>query len=195
MNRTQSAKRKGPEEFFVCALQVLDEPGGTRDLTIATLCHRLTVTKGSFYHHFAGWDDFVKGLMDYWEAQQIERTSAQLHKAQTAALHLGSIVELASNVPHRTENAIRAWAITHEVVAQAQARIDARRVAYAEVLLSYLVNDLPFVKRLATMSIALFIGLQHMEPRPDPEQIRDIMNGYLHEVVGPALDKKRPGVS
>jgi len=189
------ANGKCPEEFFVCAFQVLDEPRGIRDLTIATLCHRLTVTKGSFYHHFAGWNDFVKGLMDYWEARQIERITALSFEAQTAALHIGSVVELASNVPHGIENAIRAWATTHEVVAQTQARIDARRVAYVEQLLSHLLNDLPFTKRLATMSVALFIGLQHMEPRPDPQQIRDILYGYLHEVVGPALDKTAPSVS
>jgi AcrR family transcriptional regulator len=192
MNQPDRAKRITAEEYFVRALQMLDEPARVGALTIATLCESLSVTKGSFYHHFAGWDDFVKGLMGYWEAQQIERITAQSFEGQTASLHLESLVELASRVPHRTENAIRAWGMVDEVVAETQVRVDARRVSYVEVFLSYLVDDLPVVKRLATMTVALFIGLQHMNPRPDPQQIRDILYGYLHEVVGPALDKIAP---
>lgn len=182
-------KQKNAEEYFDCALSILDEPGGFRFLTIASLCTRLNVTKGSFYHHFPGWDEFVKGLMAYWEAQQTERITTQSLHSQTATLHLESLVELTSDVPHTTENAIRAWGVTDEVVAQTQARVDARRVSYVEVFLSYLVDDRQLGNRLAMMTVALFIGLQHMDPRPNSKQIRDILYGYLHEVVGPALDK------
>ena len=184
------AKQKSAEEYFLTALSMLDGPGTFGSLTIANLCQALGVTKGSFYHHFAGWDQFVKALMAYWEDQQTERIMQQSHQSQTAIGHLEGLVQLASDVPHSTENAIRAWGVTEELVAQVQRRVDARRVAYVEVFLSYLCDDLELVKRLATMTVALFIGLQHIDPRPGSEQIRDILYGYLHEVVGPSLDRQ-----
>lgn len=185
------AKQKSAEEYFLAALKMLNGPGTFRSLTIASLCQALGVTKGSFYHHFAGWDEFIKAFMAYWEDQQTERIMSRSHRSQTVMLHLEGLVELASDVPHAIENAIRAWGVTEELVAQVQRRVDARRVAYVEVFLSYLVDDLALVKRLATMTVALFIGLQHLDPRPESEQIRDILYGYLHEVVGPSLDKQK----
>lgn len=184
------AKQKCAEEYFLTALKMLDGPGTFRAVTIVNLCEELGVTKGSFYHHFAGIDEFIKAFMAYWEDQQTERIMSQAHKSQTASLHLEGLVELASNVPHSTENAIRAWGATEELVDQVQRRVDARRVAYIEAFVSYLVDDLELVKRLATMTVALFIGLQHLDPRPGSDQIRDILYGYLHEVVGPSLDKQ-----
>ena len=188
-------RQRSAEEYFLAALGMLDEPGTFGLLTIANLCRALSVTKGSFYHHFASWDEFVKALMAYWEQKQTERILSQSDRSQPAIRHLEDLVELASDIPHSVENAIRAWGLTEEIVAEAQKRVDDRRVAYVEVFLSYLVDDLALVKRLSTMTLALFIGLQHLDPRPGSQQIRDILYGYLHEVVGPALNKhpRKPG--
>lgn len=182
-------RQRSAEEYFLTALTMLDEPGTFGSLNIANLCRALSITKGSFYHHFASWDEFVKALMAFWEQKQTERILSQAKQSQTAKLHLGGLVELASDIPHSTENAIRAWGVADDVVAQAQERVDARRVAYVEVYLSYLVDDLALVKRLATTTVALFIGLQHLDPRPGSQLIRDILYGYLHDIVGPSLDK------
>jgi AcrR family transcriptional regulator len=50
-----------PEDYFHAALDILTD-FGPESLTAARLCERLNVTKGSFYHHFQGMDDFVESL-------------------------------------------------------------------------------------------------------------------------------------
>ena len=56
-------------DYFEAGLDLLAE-GGVQAQTIANLCERLGITKGSFYHHFSSLGDFRAQLLGYWEAAQ-----------------------------------------------------------------------------------------------------------------------------
>ena len=58
--------RLGREAYFTASFALLGAEG-PEALTIAALCKRLKVTKGSFYHHFSGMPQFTEALLRHWE--------------------------------------------------------------------------------------------------------------------------------
>ena len=64
--------RLGREAYFAAAFELLGAEG-PEALTIAALCRRLKVTKGSFYHHFSGMPQFTEGLLRHWEHESSAR--------------------------------------------------------------------------------------------------------------------------
>src|SRR3712207_3571191 len=70
-------ERASPQSYFEVAFGLLAE-GGIKAVTIANLCERLRVTKGSFYHHFRSGPDFQQQLLDHWQNEHLARRSAQV---------------------------------------------------------------------------------------------------------------------
>ena len=68
-------ERLTAEDYFREALSILGEHGSDA-MTIALLCERLDVTKGSFYHHFGGMPGFVDQLLAFWEREHSDRLIA-----------------------------------------------------------------------------------------------------------------------
>ena len=119
-------ERRSAEHYFGEALALLGEQG-SQALTIAALCERLQVTKGSFYHHFGGMPSFVDALLAYWEQEHSERLIA-LNRAQPdATLRITSLTDMGVNLPHASESAIRAWGRSNPDVAAVVERVDKRR--------------------------------------------------------------------
>ncbi len=61
--------------YFEAGLELLAERGHG-GLTIAALCERLGVTKGSFYHHFDDMAGYVRLLLGHWEDEHATRLIA-----------------------------------------------------------------------------------------------------------------------
>ena len=67
--RTVGGERRrtvGPEDYFATALALLATEGPAA-LRMRTLCERLGVTWGSFYHHFRDLAEFRTRLLAWWE--------------------------------------------------------------------------------------------------------------------------------
>ena len=62
------------ESWLLGALDYLRQTGGS-ELVISELAEYLDVTKGSFYHHFKGREDFVDAVLQYWH--QLHNLSVQ----------------------------------------------------------------------------------------------------------------------
>jgi AcrR family transcriptional regulator len=58
-------ERLSREAWLEKALEVLSRDGESK-VRIDSVCAALGVTKGSFYWHFKGRDDFLETLFDYW---------------------------------------------------------------------------------------------------------------------------------
>ncbi|WP_264000343.1 TetR/AcrR family transcriptional regulator [Mycolicibacterium vanbaalenii] len=139
-------------------MQVLEESGFPA-LTAAGLCARLGSTRGSFYHHFGSFDQFVDEFLNYWE----ERYSRELiDRPESPDLwsQIDAQADLAIGLPHAAEAALRAWATINPRVAAAQHRVDElRRQGMAKSLRRQGVTGSQ-AKTFATIAIAALAGMQ-----------------------------------
>lgn len=109
--------RRSPDDFFRAAYGLLGEAGHT-GLTVASLCDRLDVSKGSFYHHFDDMPGFVDRFASRWRAWADQ---LMIHMAALPDPHRR--LEFAANeafvVMSPAVQAMRAWAVTNPTVADA----------------------------------------------------------------------------
>jgi AcrR family transcriptional regulator len=155
--------RLGRDAYFTAAFALLGADG-PEALTIAALCRRLKVTKGSFYHHFSGMPQFTEALLRYWEDEHAAVLD-EVAGLSDPVRRLEITAERVHELPHDTEAALRAWGYRDPAVGAAVARIDrARSQNYANTL-ALLIDDQERCRLLAHMGIAMVIGLQ-MSERP-----------------------------
>lgn len=149
------------DDYFEAGLALLAQ-GGADGLTIARLCARLRVTKGSFYHHFSGRTDFVRQLLRYWEraydgrlrelvlgAGDLRRRVALLQKAALRQQEVdGAIRQLARKDPH---------------AAAVQRRVEQRREALLARTFRAMGMPAGRASRLAGIGLAIAAGTQQPE--------------------------------
>lgn len=181
------ARRATRRDFVDCAFTILAE-SGHKGLTIHELCRHVGVSTGSFYHHFANWDEFVAALLTQWEGDQ----ARQMAEAATATSNLRRIEiarDLASMYQHGAEAAIRAWSLSNTQVRIAQEHVDDERRRHLVSLLrrSGVADDRADL--LASVGLAILVGLQQLEGGAD--KIPDAMRLYQSLVlaaIGSASD-------
>lgn len=112
--------------YFETGLDVLSELGHG-GLKLAEVCHRLGVTTGSFYHHFASWSVYTSELARYWmdarTLQKVELVKAEPHPRR----RIDMIIQIGLALPHGAEAAIRAWSSADPEVHAVQAEVDQQR--------------------------------------------------------------------
>jgi AcrR family transcriptional regulator len=166
-------ERLSAEDYFREALAVLGE-FGSEAMTIAVLCERLDVTKGSFYHHFGSMPGFISQLLAFWESEHSERLIA-ISKAQPdPGLRMTTLIDLAVGLPHAPEAAIRAWGRSNPEVAEATARVDKRRERHVADAIAALGIDRPRARLLTRISMNLLVGTQHREHPVDLKRLRQM---------------------
>lgn len=147
------------DDYFEAAMKVLATEG-TGKLKIAPLCRSLKVTTGSFYGYFGSLDGFIEDFLVYWEETQTERIIALSNAPVDPVARIHLMKELAGQVPHAAEAAIRSWAHANERVAESQRRVDERRVVALTKVLLPAAGSRREAKNLAIMGITLLVGLQ-----------------------------------
>jgi len=154
--------RRTRRDFYDAAFAVLED-GGFPALTVAGLCERLAVTRGSFYHHFDSFDSFVTELLTDWETRYSRDLITRAETIPDLVSRLRYQMELAAAMPHAAEAALRAWASVHPAVAAAQRRIDRLRYDYLAGLL--IAHDVSAREAEAFSSLALsaLVGFQMTE--------------------------------
>lgn len=149
-------------DYFDAAIELLEESGFPA-LTAVGLCARLGTTRGSFYHHFENFDDFVDKFLSYWE----ERYSRELIDRSESTEVWSQIdlqADLAIGLPHAAEAALRGWATINPNVATAQRRVDElRRQALATSLQRHGIAESQ-ARTFATIAIAALAGIQVTQP-------------------------------
>lgn len=114
--------------WLKAALEVLARDGQAK-LNVEKLAASLGVTKGSFYHHFQGKEDFVKRLIAYWEEEFTYRQRAALEasKAPPCERLFQIMFAVQRERLTRYDIAFRSWAAQDSAVAEAVRRVDATR--------------------------------------------------------------------
>lgn len=175
------AARRGPSDFYVEALQVL-EAEGFPALTAAGLCDRMGVTRGSFYHHFESFDAFVDRLLEYWEQRWTIEPFSLVSSLDDEEEQNRERVLLAQQVPHGAEAAIRIWASVNAQVAKAQARVDRMRrevVARDIAALGLAPQD---ASVFADLAVSAFVGMQLLDRPVDPNWLADMLREIHRQI-------------
>jgi AcrR family transcriptional regulator len=166
-------ERLTPEDYFREALAVLGE-SGSEALTIAVLCERLEITKGSFYHHFGGMPGFVAQLLEYWEREHSERL-IRISKAQPdPTLRISTLTDMGVALPHGSEAAIRAWGRSNPEVAEVVLRVDRRRERHLTDAVVALGIDRQRARLLARIALNVLVGVQQREHPVDLKRLRQM---------------------
>ncbi|MFJ2668155.1 TetR/AcrR family transcriptional regulator [Nocardia fluminea] len=165
------------EDYFEAAMQILADHGH-HSLKMSTLCQKLNVTTGSFYNYFGNWANFIPELLEYWETERTERIAALSLRPADPNDQVRLMKELAIQVPHSAEIAIRAWSNGDPVVAGFQKRVDQRRFEALQTVVRGLVSDETKVELLSVIGISLLVGLQSWRSPVDTEELHRVFDEF-----------------
>jgi AcrR family transcriptional regulator len=169
------------EAYFNAAFKILDTVG-FQDLSVDTLCAELGVTRGSFYHHFASWPEFVEALMEAWEHTVAELLDRWVSIDPMVAL--GEGLAVISRYPIQAESAIRAWGWANPTVAQAARRWDLAREAFGRDWFETFVHDPERARVLAHMATAMVVGMLNLQRPMDLDLVMKVLGEFMRCVLG-----------
>jgi AcrR family transcriptional regulator len=167
---------RGRNDYFEAGLALLAK-GGADAVTIANLCARLRVTKGSFYHHFRGRTDFVRRLLRYWEREYGEQTRAQLF-AEADARKRVALMEKAALRRQEVDGAIRHLARSDPYAAAVHRRVERQRERGLVQIFRGLGMPAERASRLAGIGVALAAGTQQLERPIDRRRFAGLLAEY-----------------
>ena len=137
--QTKPKLRLSRRDWLDAALELLHN-SGINSVTVEALATHLSITRGSFYHHFKDRKDLSNEMLEYWRRKwtvEIRETVAAL-----GLDGLQSLIALGNLIKHRRaagyDIAIRAWAVHDEhakdVVRQAdKIRLDFIRSQFEKI--------------------------------------------------------------
>lgn len=166
----------GQQRWLDAGLEALAEEGAS-GLRIDRLTRRLGVTKGSFFHHFAGAAAYQTALLAHLEATasaQIEAREGELASAEPREL-LGRMTVAVGSATDGLwradlEVAVRAWSFTDPEVRATQDRIDRRRLAMLEAIWQQLEPDPERARASAQLPYLILVGASMSAVDPDELQ-------------------------
>jgi AcrR family transcriptional regulator len=180
---TQIARLGGrdPEAFFAAAYGLLSERG-RGGLTIAALCDRLGVTKGSFYHHFDGMPGFVAAFAERWESHFVNHFKA-LGAESDMRRRLEAAVNGASPCMSPGVRAMLAWAPTNPAIADAVLAVERNLKELSAGTFAAMAEDEDTGQVLGPMVNSMPMGIQH-RPRGFPPERFLLWAAELYRATG-----------
>jgi AcrR family transcriptional regulator len=151
--------------YYAAAMDLLAEEG-FGGLKQASLCKRIGVTTGAFYHNFASWQDFTDQLLDHWHKEKTTDLATFARAQAGAEDQLEALIEASCRLPHTAEAAIRVWARIDPRVRTHQEAVDAEREAIVREAFTQLVGAEEAV-RYAQAGMYLLIGFEQSTPPAD----------------------------
>lgn len=119
----------GRDEWIRAAAQAMSE-AGVEGVKVEALARDLSVTKGSFYWHFADRPALLEAVLDRWE----EAATAAMEAAAaqpTPEQRIGSLFrQLARPTGGLSDAEVRAWGRWERAVAERVAEMERRRVVF-----------------------------------------------------------------
>ncbi|MEO0829548.1 MAG: TetR/AcrR family transcriptional regulator [Pseudomonadota bacterium] len=165
--------RLGKEDWLDLALSVLSADG-PEALRIEALCRKASVTKGSFYHHFADMDAFLGDLGHYWIKRQTLDLMDDFSFDDLSAEAIAQVVDASQKIDLSLELHIRDLARRHPGIAEVVAKADEMRLAFlaAQYARRFGVSDTE-ARDLSMLDFACFLGCRILNPAmARDEQIR-----------------------
>lgn len=165
------------DDYYDAAMRILATEGAG-GIKIGALCSALGVTSGSFYGYFGSLDGFIDAFLEHWWESQTERVLALADAPADPIERIQLMRELANQLPHAAEGAIRSWAHTHPAVAAMQEKVDERRSAALTDVLRPAAADATEAKTLGMMAMTLLVGLQQWRQPVTAQDFKRIFNEF-----------------
>lgn len=126
----------------------------------AAVCAEAGVTTGAFYHSFRNWKTFEAALIEHWRVEATDRLVEAARNVTDPLDRIEALMDIALNLPHDTERAIRSWASVDAVVHSALADVErARHRAVADLGVELFGREL--AEHLASTSMMLLTGFEN----------------------------------
>ncbi|HVK23623.1 MAG TPA: TetR/AcrR family transcriptional regulator [Actinokineospora sp.] len=159
---------------------------GAQALTIERLSTRLGVTKGSFYHHFAGMSGYQEALLERFRqdntGHHIATAEAEAETgtpAQTLDRLLGSVL---AGSRFSLETAVRSWAQREPQVAAVLQEVDKTRMGYLESVCLRAGRDATEAKHLSQLLYVMIVGAAQVLPPLSEKDVEAIYRLVLDRV-------------
>lgn len=146
-----STQTRTREDWIAAGLAELAKPGTAR-LSVAPIAAALSATKGSFYWHFKGLDDFRLSVAETYEARCEARLASPPDVDDGLAALLGGLAP-----DPAAESALRVLARDDPAVSAVIERIDRRRI---EAIGALLLDQGAETARAPRMIYALWLGCE-----------------------------------
>ena len=161
------------EDWLEQGLMTLAEKG-VDALTIDAMCQLLSVTKGSFYHHFQNRDAFLEAILSYWEdkftKQFIEFSQEGLSTQEKIERLHQRVIESYGTY----EVNIRAWAQLDLLARKFQERVDQQRLNFLYELQKEMLSDEKVARTMAQLQYATLIGSTGIIPHLEADDLENM---------------------
>jgi AcrR family transcriptional regulator len=155
---------------------------GLSELKISKLCHKLNVTKGSFYHWFKSKEFYKNQLLEYWKHLFTQEFIKQAEQGQNSKQKLSLLcrqcIDGAVN-GNRLEFEINAWSQVDETVKKFVYSVYKKRYQYLIGLLSNIYTDEKEVKKQALTLYSLVVGIDFFYRKLTIKELELIFSEYL----------------
>jgi AcrR family transcriptional regulator len=156
------------DDWLALAAGLLREEGPGA-LTIERMTQAARRTRGSFYHHFADRDAFLRALMLRWRTEVVDEVGRRYQAAQTDAELRALMREQPFELDFRFEREIRRLAASEPIVREILNQVDATRVEGLACLLSHMRPDIDDPMSYAFIQYCAVVGGQWLlEDEHDP---------------------------
>lgn len=177
-------KRRSAVDLLDAGLHLLAELS-IQQLTIDALCRQLNVTKGSFYHHFKGREDYLERMLEHWVNEWTLKSMKSASEAgKSAAQRFDAIVDKTRDLPLGPETSIRSWALTDSTAQHYLEKVDLIRMDYLYEIFKEISGDHNRALILSKISYSLFIGTRMIVPEIEGCQREAIIKLMKNEVYG-----------
>lgn len=160
------------DEWIQAGWELLLE-GGVKNVTLAPLCRRLGVTKGSFYWHFKDRDDLLQALLDEWEDRSTRRFIAMLeaHVGPPEEAFEKMIKAVVATRNIEVDQVFRDWARSDSRASALVTRIDERRLEFLRRVMRAIGFDEQEAQTRVVLMYYYSVGIAYAEAiHEDPEE-------------------------
>ena len=169
------------KQWFIVGLDILEKDGFAK-ITIDNLCTQLEITKGAFYHHFKNVDGYIDALMKYWLNQNTIQIIEDADKLATAKERMEFIGSVVINRSHKSEQVIRAWSFSNQIVKKYIQQVDDSRIDYSTKLRVQLGMSEEESKNTSVLEYAIFVGIQQLYPDINKKDLEQLYIFYCQKL-------------
>lgn len=183
-------KRNSTEDLLEEGLSLLSRES-IQSLTIDTLCRRLGVTKGSFYHHFRNRADYLKRMLEHWVEVWTVQLMRNFTSEGSAAERYNRMINVAVNYPMDVEISIRAWGQQDSFAQEYIRKVDKMRIEYLRAIFLEICGDPHRAELLAKTDYMLFVGSRMVSPPVMGKEVQEILNLLRRELYHIPVEEYR----